>query len=389
MVASVRGGEKMRSVARRVHRSLSTVQLWVERAKGKELDSVDWADRSSAPHCQPNRTDCRMEAMIIETRHHLRVHSDLGEYGAEAVRRELLEKGIEKIPSVRTINRIFERWGQLDHHRTQRRKAPPKGWYLPEVAEQRCELDEFDLVEDLKIKDGPLVEVLNVVSLHGGLAGSWPQAASIKATDVVQALSRHWQSWGLPGCAQFDNDALFQGAHQHRDTISQVMRLCLSLGVTPVFVPPAEKGFQAAIEGYNGKWQAKVWARFTHESLGSLQRTSARYIKTYCQRTRQRQDSAPQRGLFPKQWQLDLQVHPADYPAARLVYIRRTNQQGMITMLGRSFPVDRNWTGRLVRCEVLLTEARICFYQLRRRAPKEQPMLNEIHYEIPRRPFRN
>jgi hypothetical protein len=66
MVTAVRNGEKMRSVARRVGRSLSTVQLWVERAKDKELACVDWSDLSSAPHSQPNRTDSGMEAIIMK-----------------------------------------------------------------------------------------------------------------------------------------------------------------------------------------------------------------------------------------------------------------------------------------------------------------------------------
>ena len=388
MVTAVRSGEKQRSVARRFRVSLRTVQRWIERAKDQDLDCVDWSDHSTAPHNQPHRTNSGMESLIIKTRFDLRDYSDLGEYGAEAVRKALLEKGYENVPSIRTINRIFERWGELDHHRRQRRKAPPKGWYLPDVRDQRCELDQSDLVEGLKIKNGPLVEVLNVVSLHGGLVGSWPREAAIKATDVVNALIAHWQAWGLPVYAQFDNDTLFQGAHQHRNVISQVMRLCLSLEVAPVFVPPAEKGFQAAIEGYNGNWQAKVWARFTHKSLLALQTASERYVSAHRHRTRQRRDSAPPRRAFPAEWQLDLQFHPADYPGARLVYIRRSNQQGWVTLLGQTFPVDRKWAGRLVRCEVALHEARIRFYQLRRRAPNEQPLLNEITHEIPRRRFR-
>lgn len=390
MVTAVRKGEKLRSVARRFRVSLGMVQYWVERAKEQNLESVDWSNRCSCPHHQPFRTPEELEARIIETRIYLREYSDLGEYGAEAVRRELLEKGFEKIPSIRTINRVFERWGELDYRRPTHRVAPAKGWYLPEVSglAPSRELDEFDLVEGLKIKNGPLVEVLNVVSLHGGLVGSWPKKASIKATDVSGALIEHWQAWGLPDYAQFDNDTLFQGAHQHRDVISRVMRVCLALEVVPMFVPPAEHGFQAAIEGFNGNWQAKVWARFTHESLNTLQTASDRYVKAHRQRTRQRRDSAPQRRPFPSEWQFDLQAHPADYPGARLVYIRRTNQQGWVNLLGHSFPVDQHWAGRLVRCEVLLQEARIYFYQLRRRAPKEQPILNEIHHEIPRRPFR-
>lgn len=388
MVATVRAGEKMRSVAHRFRVSLSTVQYWVARANDQDLDNVDWSDHSSRPHRQPHRTDSEMEELIINTRHYLRDQSDLGEYGAEAVRVELVEKGYENIPSSRTINRIFERWGEFDDRGRQRRKGPPKGWYLPDVADQCSESDQFDLVEGLKLKDGPLVEVLNVVSLHSGLVGSWPQEAAIKATDVLGALTEHWQAWGLPSYAQFDNDTLFQGAHQYRNVISRVMRLCLSLGVVPVFVPPAEKGFQAAIEGFNGNWQAKVWTRFTHQSLQALQNASQRYVNAHRQRTRQRRDSAPERRRFPNQWSLDLQVHPADYPGARLVFIRRTNQQGAVKLLGQSFMVDSNWTGRLLRCEVLLSESQIQFYQLRRRAPKEQPMLNEVNHNIPRRPFR-
>ena len=82
------------------------------------------------------------------------------------------------------------------------------------------------------------------------------------AKKTVQTLVAHWREHGLPAYAQFDNDTIFQGAHQYRDTFGRVTRLCLQLGVTPVFAPPRETGFQAAIESYNGRWQAKVWRRF-------------------------------------------------------------------------------------------------------------------------------
>ena len=85
---------------------------------------------------------------------------------------------------------------------------------MPDVADGRAEVDCFDLVEGLKIKDGPLVEVLNGVSLHGGLVGSWPAAASITARRVRECLVTHWREVGRPAYAQFDNDTLFQGPHQ-------------------------------------------------------------------------------------------------------------------------------------------------------------------------------
>lgn len=388
MVSAVRRGHSQRSVAHRFKVSLSTLQYWIHRAAGQRLDRVDWTSRKRGPKRGANQTDITMEDLLIETRERLRWESDLGEYGAEAVRRALLEGGYTAVPSVRTIGRIFVRRGLLDHRHRPRRKAPPQGWYLPDVVDGRREVDQIDLVEGLKIKDGPLVEVLNLVSLHGGLVGSWPHEATIKATDIVQDLTEHWRTWGLPGYAQFDNGTVFQGPHQHKDVIARVMRLCLSLGVVPVFVPPAEKGFQAAIEGYNAKWQAKVWARFTHASLQGLSQRSEKYLAAHRHRTRQRRDQAPKRGLFPEGWALELTRHPADYPGARLVYVRRTTQAGAVTVLGHCFVVDSHWASRLVRCEVVLGAGVIRFYRLRRRAPSDQPLMQEVAYELPRRRFR-
>lgn len=388
MVSAVRHGHSQRSVAARFKVTLSTLQYWIARAEGKRLGRVDWSTRRHGPQRGTNQTDMEMEDLVIETRAHLRQESDLGEYGAEAVRRVLLEAGHGSVPSVRTIGRIFERRGVLDHRHRVRRKAPPRGWYLPDVADHRAELDQIDLVEGLKLKDGPLVEVLNLVSIHGGLVGSWPREASITAKAITESLPTHWQQWGLPGYAQFDNATVFQGPHQHKDVVGRVMRLCLSLGVVPVFAPPAEKGFQAAIESYNGKWQARVWARFQHESLAALQAQSARYEVAHRQRTRQRRDTAPARRPFPEAWELDLQAHPADYAEARMVFIRRTTQAGRVSLLGHHFAVDAKWAGRLIRCEVMLSQGLIHFYQLRRRAPFEQPLLGEAAYELPRRRFR-
>ncbi len=99
--------------------------------------------------------------------------------------------------------------------------------------------------------------MLNGISLHGGLVASWPMT-DVTARTAVQALTEDGRQVGLPAYAQFDNDTIFQGPHQDADGVGRVMRLCLSLGVVPVFAPPRETGFQAAIESSNGRWQAKV-----------------------------------------------------------------------------------------------------------------------------------
>lgn len=383
MVALIRQGVSYRIVAKRFRVSLDTVYRWVRRSNDQRLDRADFSDRSHAPQ-HPRRTKTVVEDSVASLREELRKNSDLGEYGAAAIQREMRQREAEIVPSVATINRILERRGALDGRRRVRRPAPPRGWYLPAVATSRTELDSFDIIEDLTIQGGLHVEIFNGVSLHGGLVASWPRNF-IHAKTVVTCLIEHWRRVGLPGYAQFDNDTRFQGPHNRPDVIGRVARLCLQLGVVPVFAPPQESGFQAAVESFNGRWQVKVWRRFHFDSLEAVQDRSARYVAAYRQRLKSRIEVAPARDDFPTHWDLDLQRKLS----GRMVFLRRTTEQGGVTVMGRKFQVDRHWTHRLVRAEVDFDAVRIRFYALRRRDPAHQPLLQEVAHEVPHRPFQD
>lgn len=382
MVAAVRRSLPQREVARRFGVSLCTVQRWVQRAAGQRLDRVDWSDHSHAPQ-RTRRTAATIERKVLRLRRWLKAHSDLGEYGAPAIRRELEQRGERSCPSISTISRILRRYGLLDARRRVRRPPPPRGWYLPAVAAGRAELDSFDTIEGLAIKGGPDLTILTGISLHGGLTAAWA-AKNVSAKTVVANLLEHWRAVGLPAFAQFDNDNRFQGPKQHADSVGRVSRLCLSLGVTPVFTPPNETGFQAAIESFNNTWQAKVWRRFRHRSLHGVQRRSARFIAAHRQRHAPRIEAAPRRRRFPKRWKLDLQEHPRGI----IVFLRRTDDQGRINLLGHTFIVDRSWLHRLVRAEVNLDAKHIAFYALRRREPTHQRLLGKVKYTLPKKPFK-
>ena len=277
MVALARGGCAIREIARRFHVSRPTVDRWIERASGKRLERISFVDLSSAPHTVVNRSHSATEKLVLKVRRELKEQSALGEFGAVAILRELQSLKMNPVPSVRTIGRILERGGALDYHRRVRRPAPPKGWYLAGVAHGEAEIDLCDFVEGLVIRDGTEVEVLNVVSLHGGLVGSFP-AGPYNTERALLALLEHWRVAGLPDYAQFDNDNRLQGPHQYPDTIGRIIRLCLSLGVVPTFAPPREHGLQNAVESYNGLWQEKVWSRFQYQSLAALQKQSDKYV---------------------------------------------------------------------------------------------------------------
>lgn len=370
----------MHDIARQIGVSQSTVSFWVGRAQGQRLDRVDFCDRK--PGRAWNRTVAHVEERIVALRTSLREDSVLGEYGARAIQMALRGERAETTPSVATINRVLSRRGLQDAVRRIRRPAPPPGWYLPAVLAGHAQVDCFDFIEDLKIAGGPLLDALTAKSLHGALTDTWIMSErNTKRTALC--LRQRWKRDGLPGYAQFDNDTLFQGAHQHANAVGRISRLCLQLGVIPVFVPPLEHGMQNSIESFNGLWQAKVWQRHHVRSGRELQQRSNAYIAAHRLRTAARAHAAPPRRPMPKNFRLNLHA-PLQ---GLMIFIRRTDDSGHAHMLGQDFVVSPGWPHRLVRCEVDFDHHCIRCYALRRRAPIEQPLLATIPYHRPDKPF--
>lgn len=382
MVASVRSGLTQRAAARRFGVGLGHLQYWLTRTRGQKLDQVDWADQSHAPRQQGRQTTVSLQRRILALRHELG-RGDLGFVGAQAIQDALLaERPKGKRPSLRTIGRILKAHGALAAVRRVRRLSPPAGWYLPDAAAGTAELDAFDVIEDLPLEAGPRLDVLTTRALWGSVCGAWVSAA-LRARWLCERLETHWRQHGCPTYAQFDNDSRFQGTHTHPDVFGQVIRFCLSLGVTPVFAPPREHGPQNLNESFNHLWQQKVWLRFHHASAKAFQATSDRFVAAYRQRRAARDDQSPKRRAFPKHWRLDLQKRPV----GTVIYLRRTDHTGTIRVLGHRWEVDKLWVNRLVRAEVDLEANQIRCYRLRRRAPEEQPLAKTFKYMFPKKHF--
>jgi transposase len=384
MVEAVRRGQSQRDVARSFQVALSTLQWWLKRAEGQPLDQVEWTNRSSVPRRSANRIPPESEWAIVECRQRLASSSALGFSGAQAIQETLRAEGTLKgIPSVRTIGRVLKRQGALDGRRRWRRPAPPPGWYIPALSLRQAEVDTFDVIEGLVIEGRGEIEVLTGKALWGPTAVAWPMSG-VTAHAVLEHVLPYWRRHGLPHFAQFDNDTRFQGGHNHPDVLGRVVRVCLSLGITPIFVPPREHGFQAVIEHFNGLWQAKVWQRFHHADLAMVQSRSEQFLAAYCRRLAQRTEHSPPRRPFPPDWSLNLQRRPC----GQVIYLRRTDAQGHVALLGRTFLVDPTWPHRLLRCEVDLAHHQIRCYRLRRREPDQQPLVKLLDYVFPTKPFR-
>lgn len=372
---AVRAGASRRAVAARFGVGYGTVARALARAGEAPLDAVAWSDRSSAPH-RTRRTEPALEQRVAEVRAELKAGT-LGDHGAAAIERVLRAAGDDRVPSVRTIARIIERTGLLERRRRVRRPAPPRGWYLPSVAAGEVELDAFDAIVDLPIFGRGHLDVLTGISLHGGDPDAWPDT-SITSGLTCRCLGERWARIGYPAFVQFDNDTRFLGSHGYPDVLGGVPLFALEAGVTPVFAPLREMGFQASIEGFNALWQQRVYRRAFAMDLPALVTASDSFIGALRAQRAIRIEAAPPRRTWP--------ADRGDRSGNRsIIFLRRTTLAGAIEILGRLYPVDRSWPHRLVRAELDLDDLAIRCFALRRRDPNFQPLLAELPYRLPPR----
>ncbi len=92
-------------------------------------------------------------------------------------------------------------------------------------------------------------------------------------------------------------------------------------------------------------------------------------------------EQSPVRRPFPKRWKFD----PNAKVRGQIILIRRTSDQGAVSVLGHQFEVAKHWIHRLVRCVVDIDAKVIRFYSLRRREPQQQPLLQKVVYSLPPR----
>lgn len=365
MVRAVRSGQSWRAVARQFGVSVGLVGFGLRRARGRRLDCVDWSDRSSGPPLPPNRTKRRVERHVLRLRRWLRLHDPLGYFGADAIRRRLLAEGAPA-PGARTIARILRRAGVTPQKR-RRHPPPPAGWYLPAVAAGHAELDQLDVVEGLQLRQRGPVEVLTGISLWGKLAVAEPAHTGWRVESICAVLAAHWQRWGAPEYLQMDNDTRFAGSGRAVRRLGRLIRFCLAHGVVPVFAPPRETGFQAAVESFNALWQAKVWQRFRHRDLRQLRGRNRAFLGAH--HHHHGRDQMPRRT-------------GRSSPAASVVFLRRTDARGRIRVLGAEVVVASHWPHRLVRAELNVRTHTLRVHALRRRAPAHQPVLKILLFRL-------
>jgi putative transposase len=332
-------GEGVGSIAAALGRSAKWVRKWVERSVTGELD---WfREDSRKPKRVAGRSSPLLEDLIVALR--LELEAEGLFCGAEALLWELENRGVENLPTARTVARILSRRG-ANRRRTGGYERKGKRYPAPD-SKSLSRVHQSDFVGP-RYGSRPLrFYSLNTVELFTGRCAVQPMLQR-DAQSTVDAVWATWHRLGVPRIQQLDNESVFYGSVRHPRGMGAVIRLCLLHDVEPWFIPLAEPWRNGVVEKFNDFFQKKFLRAVTLDSSHTLMRESQRFEERHNSRNRYSKlnGRTPLEALraselslrFPPA--LEAPPHPLPRPeSGRYHLVRFVRSDGVLDVFGERF----------------------------------------------------
>lgn len=380
-------GERRSDICRTLGRSTAWFDKWWSRYRRYGREGL--TSRSRAPKHIHNKMKPEIEEAIVRIRHILEERSDpelkYAFIGAPTIRTELKRTSLRPVPSVVAIERALKR-RQLTKPQRQRQHPNEPTAYCPlPLAQHPNEVHSMDIVTRY-VLGGERVCSFHLLDLatHYPYLGQYADKSAASARAFLVAA---WQALGLPKLLQIDNEATFCGGHRHKRVFSQVVRLCLSLGVEVVFIPVYSPRKNSVIESFNSDWVEAFWQRERFRDLAHVQAESPIFERWY----RTRYEPPALQGLTPAEARVDFMpcLLPADFKlverlpltAGQVHFIRLVNSQGQIKVLNETWPVETKLAGEYVWATLSTAQQRLFLYH-QQTAHAVRELVAEYDYPI-------
>jgi len=373
-------GLTRREILKRIGRSCGWLFKWQKRFK-----HFGWAglkSQSRRPHHVAGRYEARTRQFVVQARRRL-LKRKVGLIGPKAIQQELRAANLlRRIPSISTIRRMLHERGLIKQPR------PPEAVYYPQPAPtDHYVLHAMDWTAR-SLQGGPKVFAFHTIDLH---THAFQQTISPDKSGLTvrQHALKAWQTLGVPDGLQMDNDAAFCGGYKTPRVFGEFVRLCLYLGIEPIFIPVGEPKRNGLVERLHGLWSRSFWNRRHFHSVSHVKRASPQFQAWYAHRYHppalngRSPAQAQQQVIRCRLTETEIRALPDDLPltAGRIHFIRRVDEDGLIRLLNETWKVDKRLAGHYVWATIITHKQRLEIYY--RRSAKEAVRLVKVfRYEI-------
>jgi putative transposase len=373
-------GFSQQEILQRINRGHTWLHKWQTR-----FAQCGWAGLKSQPRRPQHLTGRykdRTRRLVVQARLRLRKRK-VGLLGPQAIQDELrTAQLLRRVPSVSTIRRILHEKGLI--------QAPcpsPQGYFPQPAPTLHYVLQAMDWTARY-LEGGAKVFAFHTIDLQTRAITQTISTDKTGAT-VRQHALQVWQTLGLPEGLQMDNDAAFCGGYKAPRVLGDFVRLCLYLGIEPIFIPVHEPKRNGVVERLNGLWSHSFWKRRHFRSVAHVKRAGPEFETWYAQRyhppalsgltpSQKAQQAGPLR-LTAK----EISALPEELPITegRVHCIRRVDAHGQISLLNEVWKVDKRLAGQYVWATVETHQQRLKIYHWRS-AREAVRLVKVFRYEI-------
>jgi transposase len=274
----LRSGIPVKEIAPRLNRSIPWVYKWKER-----FEAESWAglhSRSRRPKSCPKRLPEAVQQSIRQVRSELESEAAEGTglcyIGSRAVQARLAQKGIDRLPSTASIERVLRDAGMTLPRQEQEEEKVSYPRLHPTEPRQLCQVD----IVPHFLKGGDAVACFNAIDV----VSRYPtgQACERRRSQDAQAFLIHvWQTIGVPQYTQVDNEACFSGGFTHPGVLGKVVRLALRVGTELVFSPVRHPESNGTVERFHQDYNRHVWQDTILQDCPDVQEQGYEFFADY------------------------------------------------------------------------------------------------------------
>jgi putative transposase len=247
-------GKSKSEIARRLQKPRLWVQRWISRYDPNSPEK-SLCNRSCVPKRSRDLYPGRIREFVLRSRQEREV-GKRSKYqhaliGAVAIHYELRELGVTPLPSARTIHTWLKRAGMVKKRRAKTKK-PPNPTYPVLVCKAVNDIHQLDLKGPFYLKGSAWKYYLASLRDIYGKKVAIRALADKKMETIIDFVVESWRKLGRPKKLQMDNGLEFRGSNRYPRSLGKLLRVCLDLGVEPVFIPTHEPWRNGVIENLNG-----------------------------------------------------------------------------------------------------------------------------------------
>ena len=362
-------GTKKTEIARRLNKSRLWVHRWVSRYDAR-FPGESLKNRSCTPKEIKETYPKKIKDLVLRSRKEreagMRPAYKYALIGAEAIHYELRELGISPLPPVRTIHSWLKQAGFIKERKRKTRK-PPNPTYPILSCKTVNARHELDLKGPFYLMGSSQKYYLAVLRDVYGKKVALKALTEKEMEPLIDFLVESWQNTGRPKCLQMDNGLEFRGSNRYPRSLGKLMRVCLDLGVKPVFIPTREPWRNGVIENLNGLIQRLFLKAQTFETEKQLRRETKKLETSI--NTLHRLPALD--GKTPQEFSARAHIRsmPSSYVwrtrnlrllKGKVSFIRLVRKSGRITLTAK----DKFFVGKKYKWHYVLAVVDVCQEQL-------------------------